>query len=481
MNIYNSMRSAPLRRTPDRLLGGVCAGLAHRWGIAPALVRILAVLLFLVFGLGLLLYGLAWLFIPEYETEDVLAERAQRDPDVSVATAVAMTLIGFVGAVLTLATFFGNISRTWWQITFNFVVIGVVLLLLYVIVRWIRRRRGKRSVHSAVGESSYGGETGPGGETGSRTVPASQPRRVRKPRVSTPAISGRAARLVVALAIAGLALALVVVDGRLARILMALSIALAILSIGVFVAGIKGLRATWLTALTWLVGIPTVLGLLVSLALPSRFITAEDLKFLNLGGKDGVPSLMYVTEREPAETFEETLPTAVDTFFLGTGASRVPEDVAVIYRLTRDSNTFGYANVMHAGIREWKVVQGGVETATAAADPIVTEEGYDLAYFTESFHVLPGQTLELHSPAAIENPDDARVVDIHFYYGELTVVGASPQGVTDEEWVEASASSGDDDPSDQDGSEATPSPAASTPDATQPDETQPDATQTEGN
>lgn len=58
--------AAPLTRsTTDRMIGGVCGGLARYWNTDPVLLRILAVVITLFTGgLFLLVYLLAWLLIP---------------------------------------------------------------------------------------------------------------------------------------------------------------------------------------------------------------------------------------------------------------------------------------------------------------------------------------------------------------------------------------------------------------------------------
>lgn len=59
------------RHPTDRMLGGVCAGLSHyfRWG-DPVLWRLLFVLLFALKGMGLLLYLVLWLVVPEARTPE---------------------------------------------------------------------------------------------------------------------------------------------------------------------------------------------------------------------------------------------------------------------------------------------------------------------------------------------------------------------------------------------------------------------------
>ena len=52
-----------LRRGPDRVLGGVCSGLGHYFGVDPLLVRIVFVVLALAHGIGIVLYPILWLLM----------------------------------------------------------------------------------------------------------------------------------------------------------------------------------------------------------------------------------------------------------------------------------------------------------------------------------------------------------------------------------------------------------------------------------
>src|SRR4051812_24683329 len=76
-----------------RWLGGVCAGLARRWEIAPGGIRLAFVLGTLLFGLGALVYLAAWLILPGESADGVTA--GQRG---------IVLLAQLSGAVLGLAT-----------------------------------------------------------------------------------------------------------------------------------------------------------------------------------------------------------------------------------------------------------------------------------------------------------------------------------------------------------------------------------------
>ncbi|MBC7217052.1 MAG: PspC domain-containing protein [Candidatus Caldatribacterium sp.] len=65
------------RSRKERILGGVCGGIAEYFGLDPALVRIVAVLLILVGGGAILAYIIAWILIPEGPKEEIPEERPE--------------------------------------------------------------------------------------------------------------------------------------------------------------------------------------------------------------------------------------------------------------------------------------------------------------------------------------------------------------------------------------------------------------------
>ena len=58
-----------VRPREGRILGGVCAGLGQRFGIAPWPARILFVLLLMVIpGSSILIYPILWILMPSEQT-----------------------------------------------------------------------------------------------------------------------------------------------------------------------------------------------------------------------------------------------------------------------------------------------------------------------------------------------------------------------------------------------------------------------------
>jgi phage shock protein C len=70
--------SLPLHRSSQRLIGGVCGGLAEFTGLDVNLLRVLAVVLALFGAAGVPLYLAAWLLVPAQGQERSVAERYLR-------------------------------------------------------------------------------------------------------------------------------------------------------------------------------------------------------------------------------------------------------------------------------------------------------------------------------------------------------------------------------------------------------------------
>jgi phage shock protein C len=57
------------RSKKDRILGGVCAGLGEHLDVDPTVIRLIwAVMSVLSIGTGIVIYILAWIIIPEDDT-----------------------------------------------------------------------------------------------------------------------------------------------------------------------------------------------------------------------------------------------------------------------------------------------------------------------------------------------------------------------------------------------------------------------------
>ncbi|MES2701773.1 MAG: PspC domain-containing protein [Bacteroidota bacterium] len=53
-----------LRNPYDKIIGGVCSGIAHHFDVDPVIIRLVMAVLFLIFGIGFIAYLIAWAIIP---------------------------------------------------------------------------------------------------------------------------------------------------------------------------------------------------------------------------------------------------------------------------------------------------------------------------------------------------------------------------------------------------------------------------------
>ncbi len=53
------------RSGKEKILGGVCGGMAEYFGVDPVIVRLLWIAACLLWGVGILLYIIAWIVIPK--------------------------------------------------------------------------------------------------------------------------------------------------------------------------------------------------------------------------------------------------------------------------------------------------------------------------------------------------------------------------------------------------------------------------------
>jgi len=94
---YTAAEPRRLYRTEnDKILGGVCGGLANYLRLDPAIVRILfALITFGGFGLGVLVYIVMWIIVPARTLTSNIRKRLYRDPDNKVFGGVASGLAAY--------------------------------------------------------------------------------------------------------------------------------------------------------------------------------------------------------------------------------------------------------------------------------------------------------------------------------------------------------------------------------------------------
>lgn len=107
------------------MLAGVCGGLSEYLGVDPVWVRLGTVLSTLIWGLGLILYAILWVSLPEQPDEDGGAERpamaAENPRAVGGVLLLVLGLLILLWKILSLLTF---------KVVVPVIFIGVGLFLL---------------------------------------------------------------------------------------------------------------------------------------------------------------------------------------------------------------------------------------------------------------------------------------------------------------------------------------------------------------
>lgn len=140
---FDTIRGFGVTRTQERWVGGVCGGLARRFGVDPLLIRA-GLIVLLILGIGFLAYLIAWALLPD-ENGSILAEKGIRDGD--GGGIFILIVIGL--AVFGLGPWFGNNS---WA--------GPVVLSFAALLGWYvysqRKKSGGGSTASAPSSSDPG-------------------------------------------------------------------------------------------------------------------------------------------------------------------------------------------------------------------------------------------------------------------------------------------------------------------------------------
>lgn len=145
------------RRTRDRVIGGVAAGVADYLNVDPLLIRAGFAGLMIFGGAGLVLYVVAWLLIPAEGCDDSIVEGHLARLGLRFGN-VGMAILVFLAVVVASAWLSGHGPGQ----RFRDAVLlgGVIIALGIVLLRWGKAPRGLRSPATAIPAASPDSATG---------------------------------------------------------------------------------------------------------------------------------------------------------------------------------------------------------------------------------------------------------------------------------------------------------------------------------
>ncbi len=94
-NSYSAPRGRLYRDEQDKILGGVCGGLANYLRVDASVVRIVFAVLLFGAGTGFFIYLLLWVFLPSKNLKSNLTKRLYRNPDEKVIGGVSSGLAAY--------------------------------------------------------------------------------------------------------------------------------------------------------------------------------------------------------------------------------------------------------------------------------------------------------------------------------------------------------------------------------------------------
>lgn len=157
-SFFDSVRRSGLVRTDQRWIGGVGGGLALRFGIDPLIARGILLVSALLGGVGLVLYGVGWLLLPEQRDGRIHLQQLFRGHfDIAVLGAGAMLLAGLSMPDTWSPFWFGGDSG-WWR---GLVWLSAAGLAVVLVVTAARQRGPGNPPTTTLYPGRPGGPTGP--------------------------------------------------------------------------------------------------------------------------------------------------------------------------------------------------------------------------------------------------------------------------------------------------------------------------------
>jgi phage shock protein PspC (stress-responsive transcriptional regulator) len=130
------------RSRKDKMLAGVCGGLAEYFEVDTTLVRLAAVALTLAWGTGILAYLIFWFVVPQRPLEFTVSEAGQESPppgsdeapaeenEASSAALVFGIILVLVGFLILMGNFISlawlSFSRLW---PLFLIALGIIIIL----------------------------------------------------------------------------------------------------------------------------------------------------------------------------------------------------------------------------------------------------------------------------------------------------------------------------------------------------------------
>ncbi|VXB69095.1 Phage shock protein C (PspC) family protein [Arthrobacter sp. 9AX] len=151
-DFFGWLRSHGISRGQDRWIGGVSSGIAHRMGIDPLIVRGVFIVLTLFAGIGVLLYGLSWAFLPEPDGRIHVQEAGAGRWTSGMTGSLIATILGFSGLG---GGFWGWGNHGFGAFLWTVFWVGGAIYLIYYLVQRNKAAVGTPAAAASAGTNAY--------------------------------------------------------------------------------------------------------------------------------------------------------------------------------------------------------------------------------------------------------------------------------------------------------------------------------------
>ncbi|MDI3525514.1 MAG: hypothetical protein PWP42_764 [Candidatus Atribacteria bacterium] len=121
------------RSRREKMIGGVCAGIANYFDIDPTIVRLLAVALLLAGGTAIIAYIIAWIVVPEEpESADTTLPTEEKPKPQNRRELLGWIFI--IVGVLVVARYLVPAGFMWWIPWGGKFLLGIIILVIGVLL-----------------------------------------------------------------------------------------------------------------------------------------------------------------------------------------------------------------------------------------------------------------------------------------------------------------------------------------------------------
>lgn len=134
-SVFESIRGSGWYRAKPRVLGGVCSGISAHQGWDLSLVRVLVVVTAFFMPVVVLVYGLAWLLLPEAEDGRIhVEETIEGRFDIAVLGG-ALMILASVSSIFSDIGIFGIMGLGWFRLLIGFLCLTGIAAVIVVLLR----------------------------------------------------------------------------------------------------------------------------------------------------------------------------------------------------------------------------------------------------------------------------------------------------------------------------------------------------------